>query len=140
LVRRFWEGAVRGGYVGHGETYFSADEIIFWAKGGVFKGTSPPRIAFLRHILAGGPEDGLEPLPSDWDLPWAGITDRYYLAYFGLSRPRFRIFAMRPGTAYAVDVIDTWNMTVDTLPGTYEGTFRVDLPARLYLAVRLRAV
>jgi hypothetical protein len=140
LVRRFWEGAVRGGYVGHGETYFSDDEVIFWAKGGVFKGDSPPRIAFLREILEAGPEDGLEPLPSEWDLPWAGVPNRYYLAYFGLSRPRFRTFAMPPGTAYAVDVIDTWNMTVETLEGAYAGTFRVDLPARPYIAVRLRAV
>jgi hypothetical protein len=139
LVRRFWEGAVRGGYVGHGETYFSPDDVIFWAKGGVFKGTSPTRIAFLREILADGPEDGLEPLPSDWDLPCAGIPNRYYLAYFGLSQPRFRTFAMPPGIKYSVDVIDTWNMTVYALPGTYEGTFQVELPGRLYIAVRLRA-
>jgi uncharacterized protein DUF5605 len=92
LVRRFWEGAVRGGYVGHGETYYSPDEVIFWAKGGALKGTSPPRIAFLRASLEDGPDDGLEPLPSNWDLPWAGIPDRYYLAYFGSSRPRFRTF------------------------------------------------
>jgi hypothetical protein len=140
MVRRFWEGAVRGGYVGHGETYYSDDEVIFWSKGGLFKGDSPPRIAFLRSILEDGPADGLEPLPSEWDLPWAGVRDRYYLAYFGLSRPRFRIFPMRPGTTYAVDVIDTWNMTVETLGGQYEGTFRIDLPARPYIAVRLRAV
>lgn len=140
LVRRFWEGAVRGGYIGHGETYYAADDVIFWSKGGVFKGDSPPRIAFLRSILQDGPADGLEPLPSEWDLPWAGIRDRYYLAYFGLSRPRFRIFSMRPGVAYTVDVIDTWRMTVTTLDERCEGTFRVELPARPYIAVRLRAV
>jgi hypothetical protein len=28
LVRRCWEGAVRGGYVGHGETYLADDEIL----------------------------------------------------------------------------------------------------------------
>ena len=45
---------------------------------------------------------------------------------------------MPPGTAYAVDVIDTWNMTIETLQGSLEGTFRVDLPGRQYMAVRLR--
>ena len=139
LVRRFWEGAVRGGYVGHGETYWAADEVLWWAKGGVLKGDSAPRIAFLRAVLEDGPEDGLEPLPSVWDMPWAGVPGQYYLAYFGFSRPRFRTFSMPPGTAYTVDVIDTWNMTVDAVAGRHEGSFRVDLPARQYIAVRLRA-
>jgi hypothetical protein len=140
LVRRFWEAAVRGGYVGHGETYWAADEVLWWAKGGVLKGDSAPRVAFLRAVLEDGPENGLEPLPSIWDLPWAGVPGHYYLAYFGFSQPRFRTFAMPPGTAYAVDVIDTWNMTVEAVEGRHEGTFRVDLPARQYMAVRLRAV
>jgi hypothetical protein len=39
-----------------------------------------------------------------------------------------------------VNVIDTWNMTVATLPGTRSGRFVVDLPARPYMAVRLRRV
>jgi hypothetical protein len=140
MVRRFWEGAVRGGYVGHGETYHADDEVLWWSKGGVLKGESPPRIAFLRTILDEVPGSGLEPLPSEWDLPSAGIPGEHHLAYFGFMRPRFRTFAMPAGTAYHVDVIDTWNMTVETLAGEYEGTFRVDLPARQYMAVRLRAV
>jgi hypothetical protein len=140
LVRRFWEGAVRGGYVGHAETYLADDEVLWWSKGGVLKGDSAPRIAFLRAVLEDGPVGGLEPLPSDWDLPWAGVPERYYLAYLGFSRPRFRTFTMRPGTAYSVDVLDTWNMTVETMDGQHDGTFRVELPARQYMAVRLRAV
>ncbi|HKT56289.1 MAG TPA: DUF5605 domain-containing protein [Microbacterium sp.] len=35
-----------------------------------------------------------------------------------------------------MDVIDTWNMTVDRLPGTHAGTVRVELPGRPYMAVR----
>ncbi|WP_258803590.1 DUF5605 domain-containing protein [Pseudarthrobacter sp. NS4] len=31
-------------------------------------------------------------------------------------------------------------MTVETLPGTFQGRFRIDLPGRQYIAVRLRAV
>jgi hypothetical protein len=138
MVRRFWEGAVRGAYVGHGETYLADDEVLWWSKGGVLKGDSPARIGFLREILEQGPE-GLEPLPSEWDLPWAGIAGEYYLAYFGFSRPRFRTFALPPGTAYAVDVIDTWNMTVEPVEGSFEGRFRIDLPGRQYMAVRLTA-
>jgi hypothetical protein len=29
MVRRFWEGAVRGGYVGHGETYLHPEDILW---------------------------------------------------------------------------------------------------------------
>ena len=62
----------------------------------------------------------------------------YYLAYFGFSRPRFRTFALPAGTAYAVDVIDTWNMTVEPVRGSFEGRFRIDLPGRQFMSVRLR--
>ena len=51
MVRRFWEGTVRGGYVGHGETYMHPQEILWWSKGGVLHGQSPERIAFLRKIV-----------------------------------------------------------------------------------------
>jgi hypothetical protein len=39
-----------------------------------------------------------------------------------------------------VDVIDTWNMTVERLPGEYQGSVRVDLPGRPYCVLRLISV
>lgn len=78
-----------------------------------------------------------EPVKSDWDLPCAGIRDEYYMYYFGFNRPKFRIFQLRPGVRYKVDIIDTWNMTITEVAGSFEGTFRVDLPGRPYMAVRL---
>ncbi|MBO9598251.1 MAG: DUF5060 domain-containing protein, partial [Cohnella sp.] len=77
MVRRFWEGAVRGGYVGHGETYVHAQEVLWWSKGGVLHGTSPARIAFLRRLMEEGPADGWNPIPGAWDAPSAGIQDEY---------------------------------------------------------------
>ncbi|GGG08322.1 DUF5605 domain-containing protein [Paenibacillus abyssi] len=138
MTRRFWEGAVRGGYVGHGETYLNPEEILWWSKGGKLHGSSPARIAFLRTIMEEGPADGLNPLPSDWDVPRAGIADEYYLYYFGFNQPRFRDFRLKPGVRYKVDVIDTWNMTVVEQDGIYEGEFRIELPGRQYMAVRMR--
>ncbi|KUP24125.1 DUF5605 domain-containing protein [Paenibacillus sp. DMB5] len=137
LTRRFWEGAVRGGYVGHGETYLDPEEILWWSKGGRLNGTSPERIGFLRKIIEESPGSRLDPLPSAWDVPCAGVEHRYYLYYFGFNRPRFRNFELEPGVRYAAEVIDTWNMSVERLPGTYEGSFRIDLPGRSYMAVRL---
>lgn len=140
MTRRFWEGAVRGGYVQHGETYYSEDDVIWWSKGGALRGTSPDRIRFLAGIVAEAPDGVLDPLPSEWDAPWGGVAGEYVVIYFGFSRPRFRTVSAPAGIAYHVDVIDTWRMTIERLDGTYEGTFTVPLPARQYLALRLVAV
>jgi len=138
MVRRFWEGAVRGGYVGHGETYLRPDDVIWWAKGGELRGTSPSRIAFLRRILEDAPR-GIEPLSIDWDIPSLGIEGEYYLFYYGFTQPRFRRFVWDPAVTYEVDLIDTWNMTIETLPGEFRGRFTIDLPGRPYQALRFRA-
>lgn len=140
MTRRFWEGAVRGGYVGHGETYMHPEDILWWSKGGKLHGTSPARIAFLRRILEDGPAQGIGPLrksPMEWDVPVGGVEGEYMLHYYGFNRPSFREFELPSGAKYTVDIIDTWNMTIDRLEGTFEGRFRVELPGREYMAVRL---
>ena len=139
MVRRFWEGAVRGGYVGHGETYLPSalgrdDEVLWWAKGGMLHGTSPERIGFLERLQAEAPDGVWDPLPSDWDVPWGG-TDTHRVGYFGFNRPRFRNLVL-PDGEWTVDVIDTWNMTVDRVPGAHRATLRVELPGRQFMAVR----
>ncbi|MGD6749719.1 DUF5605 domain-containing protein [Streptomyces sp. BH105] len=143
LVRRSWEGVVNGGYVTHGECFLDDDnDVLWWSKGGVLKGESTPRLAFLRTILDQTPSDaaGIDPLPSDFDVPMGGVEGRYYLAYFGVQQPRIRTFNLPEGKRFRVDVIDTWNMTVTEVLDTHEGSVTVRLPARPYHAVRLRAV
>lgn len=137
MMRRCWEGMIRGGYVGHGETYLNDEEILWWSKGGRLVGDSPERIGFLRRLVEEAPGQRWEPLPSDWDLPCAGIREEYYMYYFGFNRPMFRIFHLRAGVRYKVEIIDTWNMTIAEVAGTFEGKFRVELPGRQYMAVRL---
>jgi hypothetical protein len=137
LVRRAWEGAIRGGYVTHGETYYNDREELWWSKGGELVGSSPARFAFLARILAEAPHGILEPLPSDWDARWAG-TAEHRIAYFGFERPSYRTIVTPRGAEWDVDVIDTWNMTVETLSGSWSGRFTVPLPGREYMAVRLR--
>ncbi|MET8211632.1 DUF5605 domain-containing protein [Streptomyces sp. NPDC005373] len=140
-VRACWEGVVRGGYVTHGECFLADDDVLWWAKGGALKGESGPRLAFLREILEQTPADapGIDPLPSDFDVPVGGVAGRYYLAYFGVMQPRLRTFTVPAGMTFKAEVIDTWNMTVTELPDSFEGTFTVPLPARPYHAVRLTA-
>lgn len=140
MVRRFWEGAVRGGYVGHGETYLNKEEILWWSKGGRLHGTSPQRIAFLRQIMEEGPGEGLNPYNAEWDAASAAVIDRYYLFYYGFNRPGYRLFSLTPGVRFHVDVIDTWEMTITRLPNIVEGSFRIELPAKQYMAIRLTLV
>ena len=139
LVRRAWEAAIRGGYVAHGETYLADDDVLWWSKGGILKGASPERLAFLDDVVAEAPDGVLDPLPSDWDVPWGGAADRYLIGYFGFNRPRFRNLVLPGDGEWHVDVIDTWNMTVERRPGLHRGTHRVELPGRQYIAVRLVA-
>lgn len=116
------------------------EDILWWSKGGELFGTSPDRIGFLRKILEEAPTGVVNPLPSDWDVPSAGIAGEYYLYYFGFNQPRYRNFTMTPGISYKVDVIDTWNMTIEEQNGVYEGTFRIELPGRQYMAIQMTRV
>ena len=137
LVSRSWAVTMSGGYVTHGETYYSDDETVFWAKGGRLRGESPARLAFLREVIEASPVSAIDPLPSDFDAARAGVPGEYELIYFGAGQPSFRSVTIPKGMTAHVDVIDTWNMTVERLPGTHEGTVRFDLPGRPYCALRL---
>jgi hypothetical protein len=140
MVRRIWEGTVRGGYVGHGETYLHPDDILWWSKGGALHGQSPSRIAFLRSILEEGPEEGLDPVDSlcAGRFPCAGKEGHYYLCYFGVHQPAEMTFDLRAGHGYGIDIIDTWDMTITHKEGRFEGRFQVELPGKPYIAVRIR--
>ena len=143
MVRRFWEGAVRGGYPGHGETFLNPEGILWWSHGGTLHGESWKRIGFLLDILRAVPGHGLKYLPAEWDSVCGVPEDEaaaretgYRLYYYSFMRPSFRDFRFDDGTLYRAEVIDTWNMTVADA-GTHRGRFRVDLPARPYIAVRI---
>jgi ApeA N-terminal domain 1 len=77
LTRRFWEATVRGAYMTHGETYWSADNRIFWSKGGRFVGESVERIAFLAQIIADSPTHRLDPITTGLAGTSGGARGRY---------------------------------------------------------------
>ncbi len=56
MVNKFWKTVTQGAYCTHGETYMSDDDILWWSRGGILKGESPERIAFLRSIVEELPE------------------------------------------------------------------------------------
>ena len=148
LVRRFWEATCRGGYAGHGETYLSEDGVIFWSHGGALKGESPARIRFLAEIIKEIPGEGLAPIPLNWDAVAATIDGMsqsfkkvkdYYLIYYSHFRPSFRDFNFDEEKPFEVEVIDTWQMTIEKV-GCFKGKFRVNLPGRSYMAIRMHKV
>ena len=149
LVRRFWEASCRGGYAGHGETYMHPQDILWWSHGGELHGESPERFKFLHKILSETPGLGLTPMENcRWDEIGARVEDtheifkgipEYMLFYYSFLRPSFREFHFDDTTNYKVEVIDTWEMTIEER-GVYSGAFKVELPGKEYMAIRLRKV
>ncbi|AQR97279.1 DUF5605 domain-containing protein [Clostridium saccharoperbutylacetonicum] len=144
MTRRFWEGVLRGGYVGHGETYVHPKDILWWSHGGELHGTSPSRIAFLRKIVESAP-GAINPakVPEGvffnpyWDVTCGMVGEDYYIFYFSFNQPAFRNFNMPKENKYKVDILDTWDMTIKELEGTYSGQFRIDMPGKQYIAIRM---
>lgn len=145
-TRRFWEGYIRGGYMSHGETFVEKGPQIWWSHGGRLYGGSVSRIQFLKEIMAKVPEDAAPILltpenhEENWDSTGLHDGESFYLYYYGFSRPMYRNYTLPAGHKYRLELIDTWNMTVEELPGTYEGKIRIRMGARQYMAVRMREV
>ena len=144
MLRRFWETACRGGYPGHGETMLKEDQVLWWSHGGRLRGESWKRFGFLLDILKETPGLGLQPISAHWDEVTAipqqpGVAEEtgYRLCYYSFMRPSFREFHLDDDSRWEVEVIDTWNMTIEKR-GVFTGRFRVDLPGRPYMAIRLR--
>ena len=157
MVHRFWEGTVAGCYVTHGECYLADDEVLWWAKGGRLKGSSPPRIAFLKKVLDTSPAEGLDQIDKWQHTNICGQPGEYYLVYFGAEQPSEWDFCLprhglEDGMRFRVDVLDTWEMTTTPVEGEFTAKRRtqylfgdtadrrVDLPGRPWMAVRVTRV
>jgi len=157
MVHRFWLGAIGGTYTGHGETYHRPDDVVWWAKGGVLHGQSPPRIAFLRKVLEEGPRGGIDPIDKWQEDYSAGRRGEYYLVYLGKSQPaewnvELPLAKLEKTPTLTAEVLDVWNMTVTPVPGKFvmraTSTYRmaadppakISLPGKPFQAIRLRAV
>lgn len=136
LTRRFWEGTIRGGYVGHSETYMCPEDILWWSHGGMLKGSSPSRIAFLREILEEYPKYTLSLLSDFGDVLCGGVEKEYYLFYYSFFQPCAGHMRLPEEYEYHAEVIDTWNMTREFLPGSYSGDTIIQLPSKPYMLVR----
>jgi len=156
LVHRFWAGTVAGAYVGHGEAITSPDGGIWIGQGGVLRGESPPRLAFLRKILDTSPPGGIDPIDKWQDSDMGGQPGTYYLLYFGHASPSSWTFqlpksGLADGMRFKVDIIDTWAMTITPVEGEFvtkkkdnyyfadASNRSISLPSKPFLALRIRA-
>lgn len=156
LVRGFWHGLIGGTYVGHSECLPRHPDDGFWlGEGGELRGESAPRLTFLKSLMEAGPKPGIDPIDKWWEQHLGGIPGQYYLRYFGeeaptqwaLDLPRDEI---KGGERFAVDVIDTWNMTIERAPGAFVMSAKdtkyyfhdrerptLELPGRPWMAIRV---
>lgn len=118
--------------------------MLWWSHGGELHGESWKRVRFLLDILHQTPGIGLKPIRPNWDdvcavpeAPILAAKTGYRLYYYSFMRPSFREFYFDDTTPYRVEVIDTWNMTIED-KGIFSGHFKVELPARQYMAIRLQ--
>ena len=76
---------------------------------------------------------------TNWDVPCLCKEDdhSYYLYYFGFSKPAFRTYELTEGCCYEIELIDTWDMTINKLPGVYSGSIKIDMPEKQYMAIRI---
>lgn len=149
LVRRFWEGFMRGGHCGHGETFMDPEDILWWSHGGILKGESPARLQFLLDILKDVPGGYLTKGEGMFDevVGYAGghvgegmgTCYDYSIHYLGICQPVYRPVILPDDADYEVEVIDTWNMTVTSL-GVMRGYHQVEMPGKQYMALRIRKV
>lgn len=108
MTHRFWTSVVYGGYCTHGETYYSDDDVLWWSRGGVLKGESPQRIAFLRDIIESLPgplsvvEDGLGSMTVDVveQMKKDGVPEELKNDFFAshlinLPKERIQFFILR---------------------------------------------
>jgi hypothetical protein len=154
LVHRFWCCTVAGTYAGHSELFSHPEDLAWLGQGGVLRGESPPRLAFLRKILEESPAGGIDPIDQWQDPRIAGKPGHYYLVYFGREAPTAWPFLLYrnglvDGMKFRIEVIDTWNMTITPVEGDFvtkkkdrymfadQNDRAVSLPGKPYLALRI---
>lgn len=157
MTLAFWQGLIAGTYVGHSETTANSDEGFWLGIGGTLVGESPERLAFFKRIMDEAPAPGYEPIDKWWEQHLGGKLGQLYLRYFGTEAPDEWTLdlprdELEGGERFEVDMIDTWNMTVETLPRVFtmarKNTYffhdperpTVTLPGRQWMAVRVRRV
>jgi len=148
MTSYFWMAGLSGGYGTHGDTFRNdaddSTEVRWWGKGGTLPGESPERIRFFRSVMEQAPVTEMKPVLKDNGDP-ANLNNNihifskpgeYYLVY--VAAPDQTIEVNLPGdTGFNLDIIDTWNMKIDSQPSAGPGLFEYTTVSP-YTALRFR--
>ena len=155
MAFRFWQAAIVGAYATHGETFNSDDHIAWTEKGAILRGTSAPRIGFLRSLIE---RTGSLKIIDNWRyLNIAQGENGQVVIYLGKETPEAWTFMVpsrmrwADGTKVKVEVLDTWNMTttpVDEVFVTQRGKYEINdremkavkMPGTPYMALVLTRI
>jgi len=166
MVNRFWLAYVQGAYCTHGEVFLSDDDVLWWSKGGILKGESSKRIAFLRMIAEelGGPMESYRPSEEKeeqndfWrlynsltqaqkdvlllkDADFRGhIGEGVFLQYFAHHCPGIMRWTLPKDRAYQIEVIDVWEMTRNMVKTGANGDIEISLPGKPGIAVLIQEI
>jgi hypothetical protein len=156
-TRRFWLAVMAGCYATHGETYLDPDQpldenttpTLWWSHGGKLHGTSPARIAFLRKLVEEtahreAKHTGLEAQPAAYylnasTLDATGKVTEEILYYMDFHQPIYYEFPLPEGK-FTAELIDPWEMKINSLSGTFSGTTKLKLAGKPCQALRFRRV
>lgn len=161
MMHLVWNSVMGGTYTTHGETYnyhTEKEDTIFWASGGLLRGTSWLRIKFLREIIEEIPSPVfMTDISRDFKTSSAG--EGYYFVYFGKEMQEEWLFnlpvkngalkKLKPNSKFRVEIIDAWDMTITAYPKIFETgkaddyrlydkkMQKVRLPYKPYIALRI---
>ena len=114
---RHWSAVMAGGYATHGEAFNTPanKRDIFWSYGGRLRGGSPPRLKFMKDILATLPFQDMEPdayKGDGRDLFCLAKGPDVYLYFMTPAWKDHRKLFVGPVTGgryrYEVSVYDAW--------------------------------
>lgn len=123
--------------MGHGETLKAPEDILWWAKGGVLRGESPARIAYLKQLMEALPYTEMAPAKVDGNTLVLSKAGKVYLAY-GLATGAMKV-PLLEGKKYRVEAVDTWEMKAAEV-GVVAGGEYVYTAGRADVLLRITAV
>ncbi len=93
------------------------------------------------HMLGRLPEDEMDKvvMTAGWHIDAGGYNadEGYYLFYYAMHQPRAREFDLPTDSSYRIDLIDTWNMSIEAAAENATGKVRVEMPGKKYMAIRI---
>ena len=78
--------------------------------------------------MESAPANGIGAISTRWNQAVGGTPGKCYLYYLGERQSVFRLFRLPEDARFRAEIIDSWNMTIEPVEGSFSGMTRLDLP------------